>query len=174
MKGVLESETSEDASRIKCRPFVCVLQPLSADVGIVLCRIQTAVTKQLFHCIDVRPSVQEVGGERMPDDVWAALVQRARLRNIVVNPAVNKRWIELSTAIGYNQDIAYTGASTHVLLGHVQQIFRDGNQTLSTSLSGHLDGPSAHLNICVTQLDELILSDARLVEQGHHESVSKT
>ena len=67
-----------------------VLQAPRRDVGVVLGCIQAAVPEQFLHCVDVRPTVQEVRGERMPDDVRAALAKRARLRNIMIYAAIDK------------------------------------------------------------------------------------
>ena len=50
-----------------------VLQALGGEVGIMLGGIQTAVSQQFLHRIDVRSAIQKVRGERVPDDVRAAL-----------------------------------------------------------------------------------------------------
>ena len=94
---------------------------------VVLGGIQTAVSEQLLHCIDVRSTVQKMCGERMPDDVRAALAKRARLRNIMVDAAVNKSRVQFATTVRHNQEFADTGPVPHVFLGEIKQGFRHRN-----------------------------------------------
>ena len=77
-----------------------VLQAPCREVGVMLGGIQAAVSQQFLHRIDVRSAIQEVRGERVPDDVRATLGERARLCNVVIHTPVNKGRIELSATVG--------------------------------------------------------------------------
>ena len=56
------------------------LEPVNRDVGVVLSGLQRSVAEQLLHRPQVSAALKEMGGKRVPQDVWVGMTHLGNLR----------------------------------------------------------------------------------------------
>jgi len=156
--------------------FMNILKLFYAVVCIDLGGSQAAVTQQFFYCVEVGPTVHQMGGKGVPEHVGALFVYSSYQGKVFFYRIVNIARIKFPT-VGGNQEVGFVvfpkmgSLSVHIYFQLFHQLGTHRDHPFLASLSQNLDIVACLINLCFLQSDQFRLADTRIIQKFKDQAV---
>src|SRR5690606_6069969 len=132
--------------------FMNLLKLGNTVVGIDLGGSQTGMTQQFLDRVQVGPPGEQVRRKGMSQNVRALLQFGGHLTKILINNAINKRFVNLNTVLGQKQEWAGSGIPQLLTPGQIpldqgDASGQEGDDAFLVPFAEHLQGGTCQIDV---------------------------